>query len=79
MLLFIKPLMYPAEFDKHNYGQDSEHQSMLLGHLTLLHTESNKSMNKDIIFSKQDNYLLVSISDAVITPTRAQEILTQIE
>jgi len=35
-------------------------------------------MSKDIIFSKQDNYLLSSISDLLITPDRAQEILTRI-
>jgi len=35
-------------------------------------------MSKDIIFSKQDDYLLASISDALITPDRAQEILTLI-
>ena len=35
-------------------------------------------MSKDITFSEQDNYLLVSISDALITPDRAQKILTLI-
>ncbi len=35
-------------------------------------------MSKDIIFSKQDNYLLASITDVLITPDRAQEILTRI-
>ncbi len=35
-------------------------------------------MSKDIIFSKQEDYLLASISDVLITPDRAQEILTLI-
>lgn len=35
-------------------------------------------MSKDIIFSKQEDYLLASISDVLITPDRAQEILTRI-
>jgi len=35
-------------------------------------------MNEDIIFSKQDSYILASISDVLITPERAQEILTRI-
>ena len=35
-------------------------------------------MSKDIIFSKQEGYLLASISDVLITPDRAQEILTRI-
>ncbi len=35
-------------------------------------------MSKNIIFSKQDNYLLASITDVLITPVRAQEILTRI-
>ena len=35
-------------------------------------------MSEDMIFSKQDNYLLASISDVLITPDRAQEILTLI-
>ena len=35
-------------------------------------------MSKDIIFTKEDNYLLASISDVVITPNRAQEILTRV-
>ena len=35
-------------------------------------------MSKEIIFSKQDNYLLASISNVVITSKRAQEILTRI-
>jgi hypothetical protein len=35
-------------------------------------------MNRDIIFTKHDNYLLACISDKVITVTRAQEILARI-
>ena len=35
-------------------------------------------MNKDITFTKHDNYLLVCISDNVITVDRAQEILARI-
>ena len=35
-------------------------------------------MNKDITFTKHDNYLLVRISDKVITVDRAQEILARI-
>ena len=35
-------------------------------------------MNENIAFTKQDGYLLVSISDKVITVERAQEILARI-
>ena len=35
-------------------------------------------MNNDITFTKHDNYLLVCISDKVITVDRAQEILARI-
>ena len=35
-------------------------------------------MNKDITFTKHDNYFLVCISDKVITVDRAQEILARI-
>ena len=35
-------------------------------------------MNKDITFTKHDNYLLVCISDKVITAECAQEILARI-
>ena len=35
-------------------------------------------MNKDITFTKHDNYLLVCISDKVITVDRAQELLARI-
>ena len=35
-------------------------------------------MNKDITFTTHDNYLLVCISDKVITVDRAQEILARI-
>jgi len=35
-------------------------------------------MSKSILFSEQDGYLLVSISDVLITSDRAQEILTKI-
>ena len=44
----------------------------------LWHIGDNKRMSKDIIFSKKDNYLLASISDVLITPDRAQEILSRI-
>lgn len=35
-------------------------------------------MNKDITFTKHNDYLLVCISDNVITVERAQEILARI-
>ena len=35
-------------------------------------------MNKELTFTKHDNYLLVCISDNVITVERAQEILARI-
>lgn len=35
-------------------------------------------MAENITFSNQDDYLLVTISDLIITPNRAQEILTRI-
>lgn len=35
-------------------------------------------MNENIIFAKHDDYLLVSISDTVITVDRAQDILARI-
>ncbi len=35
-------------------------------------------MNRNITFAKNDNYLLVSITDEVITVERAHEILAQI-
>jgi hypothetical protein len=35
-------------------------------------------MNENITFTKHDDYLLVSISDTVITVKRAQEILARI-